>query len=491
MVRLALICLGLLLAACQSPDADTLVFAVSTAPSVLDPRVASDAASERVNALLYDRLVTLDAQGMPQPGIARWEKMASMHYRLTLLPERRAFWDGRLPDATDVVATYQSLAQPALGSPHASALAHITDVRALDDTQIDFHLSRPDPLFPSRLTIGIVPAQRLDGRNLAHEPLGSGPFRFDHWREDGGLLLERRSDDQRVAVVPVADPTMRALKLLRGEAQLLQNDLPSELYGYLAANPALQVVEQPGTTFAYIGFNLSDPVLARRDVRLAIAHAIDRESIITYLFGGRAETAESVLRREHWAGTADLQPFDHDPEKAREYLRQAGYDEHRPLVLSYKTSTDPFRLRIAHVFQSQLAQVGIRLEIASYDWGTFFGDIKAGRFQLYSLAWVGVNTPDILRYAFHSRSTPPSGANRGRYRSSAVDALIERAELASPASGAALYAEIQRRVHDDLVYLPLWYESNVVASRGIEGYRPGHDGNYLALNAVRMVHDGR
>lgn len=488
MVRLAAICLGLLLAGCRPAATDTLVFAVATAPTVLDPRLAGDAASERVNALLYDRLVVLDDAGSPQPGMARWQRVSPTHYRLTLRPERATFWDGRKPSAADVARTYRSLRDPSLGSPHAGALAHVERVAVVDDDTVDFLLGRADPLFPSRLTIGIVPAAALTGRNLAEAPLGSGPFEFERWREDGGLVLRRRRDGQRVALEPVADPTMRALKLLRGEAQLLQNDLPSELYDYLSADPELRVDERPGTTFAYIGFNLADPVLARREVRQAIAHAIDRPAIIEHLFGGRAQAAETVLRREHWAGAPGLAPYAYDPARARELLRQAGYDERHPLVLSYKTSTDPFRVRIAHVFQSQLAEVGIRLEIASYDWGTFFGDVKAGRFQLYSLAWVGVNTPDILRYAFHSGSLPPGGANRGRYRSPEVDALIERAELAEPGEAAELYAQVQRRIHEDLVYLPLWYESNVVASRGVAGYAPGHDGNYLALDTARLAH---
>ena len=491
MVRPAIIGLTLLLAACQPQGTDTVVFAVSTAPGVLDPRLASDAASERANALLYDRLVALDEQGRPQPAMARWQRLTPRHYRLSLLPQRARFWDGSLPDAADVEATYRSILDPGLGSPHSSALAHVTDVVAVGDEQIDFHLSRPDPGFANRLTIGIAPARMLDSGGLARKPLGSGSFYFVGWREDGGLLLKRRHDGQSVALVPVPDPTMRALKLLRGEANLLQNDLPSELYGYLGDRPELRLVQRPGTTFAYIGFNLADPVLSDRHVRAAIAHAIDREAIIRHLFGGRAQTAESVLRPEHWAGARDLPSYPYDPELAREHLRQAGYGPHRPLVLSYKTSTDPFRVRIAHVFQSQLADVGIELKISSYDWGTFFGDVKAGRFQVYSLAWVGVNTPDILRYAFHSESLPPGGANRGRYRSERTDELIERAEVAGSGQAPALYAQVQRRVHDDLVYVPLWYESNVVASRGLDDYVPRHDGSYLALNKVRMTHAGQ
>ncbi len=489
MVRWLLLGLCLLLGACTSESPDHIVFAVATAPSVLDPRLAGDAASERVNALLYDRLVQLDEHGTPGPGMATWQRLNARHYRFTLRADRADYWDGTRPVAADVVATYLSLLDKALGSPHAGGLAHVSEIVSAADDQIDFHLARADPAFPARLTIGIVPARLAADRQAIRAPIGNGPFALVERRENAGLLLERRTDGQRILFAPVADPTMRSLKLLRGEAHLLQNDLPAELYGYLADQPTLELQQVPGTTFAYIGFNLDDPVLAKHEVRAAIAYAIDREAIIRYLFGGRAHTAESVLPPAHWAAVGDLEPHTYDPARARRLLREAGFDEHKPLELSYKTSTDPFRLRIAYVLQSQLAQIGIRLRIASYDWGTLFGDIRAGRFQMYSLAWVGVNTPDILRYAFHSGSLPPDGANRGRYRSDEVDRLIERAETLDAAAAAPLYAEVQRLIHRDLVYVPLWYESNIAVSRGLADYAPGHDGNYLALQRVRVADD--
>lgn len=487
MVRLGIVWLILLLVACDRTGPDAIVFAVATAPSVLDPRLAGDAASERINALLYDRLVSIDRQGRAQPAMAVWRAVDDRHFEFTLRPGRAVFSDGRLPDATDVVATYRSVLDKTLGSPHAGALAHIDAITAVSPDKIDVRLSRPDPMLPSRLTVGIVPASLADSARLARRPTGSGAFEFVRWRENGGLLLRRRTDAQLVAIEPVADPTMRVLKLLRGEADLLQNDLPSELYDYLRDQQAVAVEQRPGTTFAYLGFNLADPVLSNRDVRAAIAHAIDRDAIIRYLFGGRAQKAEAVLRPGHWAGNDALKAYQFDPDLARQYLARAGFGTHWPLHLSYKTSTDPFRLRIAHVFKDQLADVGIELDIASYDWGTFFGDIKAGRFQLYSLAWVGVNTPDILRYAFHSDSRPPGGANRGNYHSRDVDDLLDAAATLEPGKARPLYAAAQRQIHDDIVYVPLWYESNIAAMRTVAGYRPGHDGNYLALGAVRRA----
>lgn len=489
MVRWWLLCLVFVLGGCRSGDDAVIRFAVAAAPSILDPRIASDASSERVNELLFDRLVALDEHGNPQPAMADWQQLSTTHYRLSLRSDRAAFWNGEIPDAEDVAATYRSVLEPATGSPHAGALSHIHRVAVVGDDTVDFFLARPDPLFPSRLTVGIVPANALARGRSMRAPMGSGTFRFREWRDDGGLLLERRSDGQVIAFEPVADATMRALKLMRGEADLLQNDMSHELYKVLADKPDLALEETRGVTFAYIGFNMRDPALADHRVRQAIAHAIDRASIVRYMFGGRAETAESVLSPMHWAGGRSIRPYDFDPQRARALLAQAGYDEAHPLELTYKTSTDALRVRIAHVFQSQLADVGIRLNISSYDWGTFFGDIKAGRFQMYGLAWVGVNSPDILRYAFHSESLPPSGANRGRYVSADVDGLLDKAERLEPSDAAPLYAQIQQKVHEDLVYVPLWYESNVAVSRGLKGYVPQYDGSYLSLNDVRKDDD--
>lgn len=488
MVRWLAAALTLLgLAACEQPDPDTIVFAVATPPGVLDPRLAADAASERINALLYKSLTDLDEQGRAVPAMADWQMLSPRHYRFHLREDRAPFWNGELPTSNDVVATYTSLLDPALGSPHAGGLSHIARIRATTETAVEFELSRPDSAFPGRLAVGIIPASLSDQGSLSRAPMGSGTFEFMRWREHGGCDLRRRRDGQRVAIEPVADPTMRALKLMRGEAHLVQNDLPSELYAYLEERPTIQIEERPGTTFAYVGFNLADPVLADRRVRAAIAHAIDRDAIVRFLFRDRARKAESLLRPAHWAAAGDLRPYAHDPAEARRLLATAGYSAKRPLVLSYKTSTDPFRLRIAAVFKDQLAKVGIALKIASYDWGTFFGDIKAGRFQLYSLAWVGVNTPDILRYAFHSTSLPPGGANRGRYRSDAVDRLLDSATQSDEKTAVPLYREAQQLIHDDIVYVPLWYEDNVSVSRDIVDYRPGFDGNYLALNRVQLT----
>ena len=293
-----------------------------------------------------------------------------------------------------------------------------------------------------------------------------------------------RRDGQRIRFLTVRDPTVRVLKLLSGELDLIQGELPQELVAWLRHKPSVRVETVPGDTFAYIGFNLRDPATGDARVRAAIAHAINRRAIIKYLYRGTARLAESLLPPEHWAGAADLKADAYDPPLSRRLLQQAGYSAARPLILTYKTSTNPRSLRLAAVIQQQLRSVGIELRISSYDWGTFFGDIKAGRFQMYSLSWVGLKMPDVFRYVFHSDSVPPAGANRGRLSDPEVDRLIEKAENTTALDAkAAIYYRLQRRLHALRPYIPLWYEDNIVVMRrGLEGYTPAADGNYDDLS---------
>ncbi len=479
----AVLCLATAVGCEQAPRSE-IRMGLASAALTLDPRLASDAASTRINRLLYRSLTDFDTNSRPIPELADWQRLAPDHYRFRLLVPRATFHDGHTLTAQDVRATYESLLRPELGSPHRSALAHIARIEVVDADTLDFHLTRPDSLFPGFLGIGILPTERIAaGHDFSHEPIGSGAFRFVDRPSADRLRVERRSDGQRFEFSRIPDPTVRVLKLRRGEIDLLQNDLPPEMIRHLEDSADIQVQRGPGITFAYLGFNLDDSLTGRVELRRAIAHAIDRRAIVRYLFQDNARPGESILPASHWAGAPGLKPYRHDPELARAPVEQLRAETGQPVRLVYKTSADPFRLRLATVLQAQLAAAGIEVEIKSLDWGTFFGDVKAGRFQLYSLAWVGVQSPDIFRYAFHSDSLPPKGANRGRYRSARADALIEAFEAAEEeVEQSRLLRELQTHLHRALVYVPLWHEGNVLARRrAIAGYTLHPAGHYDGL----------
>lgn len=481
MARWFVLCLALLtvaLAACsRSTDQGEIRMGLAQAPLNLDPRYASDAASARVNRLLYQPLVDFDAQSHPVPALASWQLLSPRHYRFTLQDDAAPFHDdGSLPTASDVAATYRSL-QALRASPLSAEFANIAAIEVVDERTVDFRLHAPDDNFPARLIIGILPARLIEqGHDFAHHPVGNGPLAFVSWQ--GALSLRRVADGQRFVLEEVRDPTVRVLKLLRGEIDLLQGDLLPEMVDYLKRQPGVRLLETSGANFSYLGFNLDDPLLRKPLVREAVAHAIDRQAIIRHALVDASRLAEAVLPPEHWAGNPDLPAYRYDPRQARALLAQAGVT--LPLKLVYKTSTDAQRVRLATMMQAQMRPAGIELEIRSLDWGTFFDDVKHGKFQLYGLTWVGLKTPEIYRLAFHSGSVPPRGANRGRFRDPETDLLIEQGD----------WQAVTRRVHALLPYVPLWYEGQFVAMRqDLTGYTLAADGNWDGLATIERRDD--
>ncbi len=484
LLELILVISAVWMSACGRENSDAIRFGLSTAPVTLDPRYATDAVSQRINRLIYQRLVDFDEHYQMVPALADWEILAADHYRFRLNTPVRQFHDGSRLTAADVKATYDNILDPDTVSPHRATLMNIRNIEIIDDNIVDFHLRNPDPLFPGRLAIGIMPAKLIStGHAFNQLPVGSGKARFTRWPQEDYLVLQRIDDGQMLEFLTVKDSTVRVLKLLNNEIDLIQNDLPFEMLDWLRNKPEIVIETAKGSTFTYLGFNLKDPDLQRPEIRQAIAYALDRESIIHFVLGGAARKAGALLPPDHWAGHPELSGYDYDPEMARRLLQQAGYDKTRPLRMTYKTSNNPLRVRLATVIQYQLKQIGMEVQVQSYDWGTFYGDIKSGRFQMFSLSWVGLNLPDIFHYVFHSTSIPPAGANRGYFNDPIADELIDNAaSLGTVEAQATAWHKLQEYLHEQLPYVPLWYEDNILArQRNINGYVISHNGDFDGL----------
>ena len=156
----------------------------------------------------------------------------------------------------------------------------------------------------------------------------------------------------------------------------------------------------------YTNFNVTDPVLRDRRVRQAIACAMDRQAIVDAIWRGQARLADTLLPAAHWAAASDgeMAQYPHDVARAERLLDEAGF--HRrpgwsPPAHHLKTSTDETTRLMAAVLQQQLRAAGIRLDLRSAEFGTFYSDVTRGAFQMYALRWIGSNEdPDIFRYAY-------------------------------------------------------------------------------------------
>ena len=224
-----LYCIPGVLCGCQPEYQHEIRFGLSTAPVTLDPRYATDAESARICRLLYQRLVDFGPDFQPVAALANWQQFSPQHYRFYLRDENRLFHHGNRLDSNDVKATYLSVLQDEPVSPHRASLSNIQTIEIIDEDTIDFILQQDDLLFPGKLVIGILPAELIQQQHPFHlQPIGSGGLAFAAWENEGVVELVRTQDRQPIRFVVTRDPTVRALKLLRGELDLVQSNLPPE-----------------------------------------------------------------------------------------------------------------------------------------------------------------------------------------------------------------------------------------------------------------------
>jgi peptide/nickel transport system substrate-binding protein len=481
--------------ASAAPPRDVITVAIANAPTNFDPRIGSDESSQKIHQLLYNGLLRIDDQLRVVPDLAEAIDTPDPVTYVARLRRGVLFHDGRELTAGDVVHTFRSFLDPAFVSARKGAYRLVAAVDRIDRYTVVFKLKEPFGSFPVNLVMGIVPEKTPD----PFSPIGTGPYRFVSYAADDRVVLAPfagyfggppKNGGLVLKIVP--DDTMRGLELRKGSVDLIVNDLGPDLVHQLQAEGRLRIATASGSDFAYIGINVRDPVLSDVRVRHALGFGIERGAIVTHLRRGFARVADGILPAASWYSEPDVFRFTYDPAHARRLLDEAGYrdpdgDGPRPrLTLSLKTSTaEAYRLQAA-VIQHDLRQAGIALDVRSHEFATLYADVLRGNFQLYTLQWVGVSDPDMLRRVFHSQQVPPAGFNRGYYRNADVDRLIDAATVAGDeAERRRLYADAQKRIAADAPYVGLWHKTNVAVHQPtIDGVRLSPIADFTFLKDV-------
>jgi peptide/nickel transport system substrate-binding protein len=451
---------------------------IESNPANLDPRFATDGQSQHLDGLLFSSLVERDDQMVLHGDLAEsWDTPDPLTY-VFHLKKGVKFHDGNALTSADVKFTLDYMRDAANHSPKRGTYRLVTGIEAPDPGTVIIRLTSPDASLLWNLcrpALGIVPISAA--ANFAQRPIGTGPFRFVSQAQDDGVLLARNDnyfggapalEGVQARVVP--DAIVRALELRKGSADVEISSLSSDMIPVLAKQHDLSVTERPGTNVMYLGFNLNDPLLARRELRQALAFATDRADLIRYLLHGEARIAEGLLPPDHWAYEGNVAHYALDTRRATQLLDAAGFPAQKNgmrIHLLLKTSTEePARL-IAAALQQQWRKAGIDLEIRPLEFATLLSDSIKGNFQINLLRWVGANNdPDIFSFVYSSARIPPDGANRARYRNSAVDKLTAEIQVEmDQEKRKALCGQVQKIVATDLPVFPLWFVDVVSVHR--------------------------
>ncbi|MCP3923139.1 MAG: ABC transporter substrate-binding protein [Desulfobacterales bacterium] len=481
---------------------NTLTLGIESKPKSLDPRYATDANGMRISHhLIFSTLVQLGYDLKIVPELAKsWEIKDNKTY-IFHLRDNVFFHNGDKLLASDVRFTFEHLMDPKTKSPFAGTYKGIIDeIIVIDDYTVKFVLKKPVASFLTSIIMPVLPEKVVKKGGFAKELIGSGPFKlikklpteisltsFDKY-------YDGKPEFENLKVKVIKDDNTRFLKMKKGELDVVVNALPMNRVNKFKEGDLAKrynVVESPGVTYQYLAFNMNHPSVSNPDIRKAIAYGIDVKEIIKYRLDGHAILSKSLISPVNFFHDKSSKMYNYNPPKAIEHLNKAGFSPDKKLKLELKTSNNAQVVGIARIIQAQLAKIGIELKITSYEWGTFYGDIKSGNFQFTSMRWVGVTEPDFYYDLFHSNQLPPKGRNRGRYVNKEIDKLVEKGRITlSTPDRKLIYGKVQKILSNDLPYISLWHMNNVsIVHKRVSGYKSHPTGAYLSLKNIVLRKD--
>ena len=453
-----------------------------------DPIYTTAAALGFMAKAVHQKLVSYGEGAELRPELAeRWEILdQGLHYRFHL---RRGvkFHNGREVEASDVYESLLRLLIPENNSPASWVLRNVrgaedvlagksrqlTGVVATDRHTIDIHLDEPIAFFLSLLSMhecGIVPVEETrDRERMRLRPAGAGPFRIEEVIEGQSVRISKNRDYWAPGEPLLDEVTFRldlrsardvADAFLRGELDIVQG-IPLRIVAELQNDPryAPYLLTQVQLHTSYLAYDSSSAPFDRLEVRQAINHAINRHRINEQVFAGLGVIAESLLPPGLIGYEGSLRGYEHDPDRARSLLRQAGYGG--GFELQYRTwETDEFRNsgQVPLIIED-LDAVGIHVTVTHHSATEARAPLqKRGHGNLFCGNWYAdFPDPDNFFFIFfHSHSGAVPGLY---YHRDDLDRQIEEARMSNDAQERAeIYRSLNSRVVREAPLVSLFHD---------------------------------
>lgn len=499
-------CTRLLLALClfslspllvaQTPP-NVLIVGQIAEPKSLDPHAVTAVNDFRILMNVYDGLVRYqDGTLEVEPALAEsWEISDDGTTYTFSLREGVSFHDGSPFNAEAVVFNFERM----LNEEHpfhdtgpfplAFFFSAVDSVTALDDTTVEFTLNEPYAPFLSNLAYptGLIvspAAVEEHGTDFGRKPSGTGPFRFEAWESNARVVVSGNADYwggapalEAVVFRPITDANTRVAEMLAGGIDLMV-EVPPDALGQFGGDERFSIYEQAGPHLWFLILNTKEGPFADKAMRQAVNYAIDKQALVENVLQGTAEIAAGPTPPAFaWAYNEALEPYPYDPDKARELIQQAGHENAELTFFVTEGGSgmlDPVAMGTA--IQADLAEVGLTVNIETYEWNTFLGKVNPGLeggADMAQMAWM-TNDPDTLPYlALRTEAWPDNGGfNSGYYSNPQVDELLDQARISTDqAERARLYKEMQTIVHEDApwAFVANW-KQNAVAVEGVQGF---------------------
>lgn len=487
--------LGASLAFAQRGDPDTLIVAQGLDPRSLSPLSSTAQQEKNVSNQIVERLVIYSHDGSDFIPIlaTEWEMVAPDTLQLKLR-EGVSFTNGEPFDAEAAAFSVNQMIQ----APAYLGFTGMLDrAEVVDQYTINVFAKQPAPerLMVTALALGsfVYPPKYtqevgyLEG--FATAPIGTGPFMLRQWLKDEMVILDANPNYwggapgvQTLIFRPIPEGSARVAALEAGDIDF-SIDIPLDAWDRVKNNPDLVAINSPGgRAFRLTYATLWGGPLADRKVREAISYAVDRESIVAFMFNGLGKLLDGQPIEPSTAGfNPDLHNVPFDPQKARELLAEAGYADGFDMTFKYSSGRYPQDRQVSEFIASQLQEVGIRVNQVVLESGEFLTQLS--KLELRDMFYSGGLSPTDGHFQY---TTYTCNFRYAYWCSPEFDAIIEAAQYETdPDARAAMYAEAGRMLHDDFAILPMFTMDDLYAhSPAVSGFEPMRD-QYLDFRAIQ------
>jgi dipeptide transport system substrate-binding protein len=342
----------------------------------------------------------------------------------------------------------------------------------VDDYTVRFTLTRPNSPFLADMAMDFAAIMSKEYGDallklgkpelIDQEPIGTGPFQLVQYQKDATIRYRAFKEywgpapklDSLVFAI-TKDPAVRLAKLRANECQVMAYPSPADLPA-IKADASLKLLSQPGLNIGYMAFNVTKKPFDDVRVRIAINMAIDKQAILDAVYQGSGQPAKNLIPPTMWSYNDSVQDFKYDPAAAKKLLDEAGLSQGFDTdlwAMPVQRPYNPDARRIAELMQSDLAKVGIRAKIVSFEWGEYRKRVAAGEHQMAELGWTGDNgDPDNFFGTLASCAAAASGSATRWCNKDFDDAVTKAAALSDKAERTKLYEQAQVIMHADAPY---------------------------------------
>lgn len=425
-----------------------LIVATLSEASSLDPHIASDVPSGNVSTNIYETLTTFDEDMELKPLLAEsWEAVEDNIWEFKLR-EGVKFHDGSEFNAEVVKTNIERILDEKIASPRVILFEIVQEVKVIDDYKVQFITAEPFAPLPAHMAhyaSSMISKEVIEkdyeamengddpGTYINNHPIGTGYFIFDTWDSGKQITLNRNEDYwgepakvDTVTIKIVPEDLTRVAELETGEAHIIEPITPSDMERVEQAD-GTNVYQRNAASITYLGFNMEKEPFNDQRVRQAVAKALSKDKMLEGILEGTGELATGPVNDTNFGYSDKVKGVEKDIEGAKALLKEAGYENGFKTTIWTNDSRE--RIDVATLAQSDLAEIGIDVEIKVVEWGAYLEATSAGEHDMFILGLsLGTGDADYpMHMLFHSEHA--GTGNRVFMKDNQFDKMLYEARI--------------------------------------------------------------